>query len=56
MLVLMGVTNKMVASVTQRLLVAAGPKFSDLISLQHWLLRFGEASAEIWQIFGEFGD
>ena len=39
------VTNKTVASVARQLLVAAGTGGTYLVSLQHWFLRFGAASA-----------
>ena len=37
------ITDDMVKAVTGRLSVGAGPSGTDLVSLQHWLLRFGAA-------------
>ena len=39
-----------------RLLGGAGPGGTDLISLQHWLLRFGAASGELRLIVAEVGE
>ena len=50
------ITNETVASVARQLSGAAGPRGSDLVSLQHWLLRFGATSAELHHISGEFGE
>ena len=43
-------------SIAQRLSGAAGPGGTDSVSLQQWLLRFGDASAELRHIVGYFGD
>ena len=50
------ITNNTVDSVARQLPVAAGTVGSDLVSLQHWMLRFGAASLELRQIVGYFGD
>ena len=43
-----------VTVVAGRLLGGAGPSGTDLISLQHWLLRFGAESGELRLIVGDF--
>ena len=43
-----------VTTVAGRLSGGAGPGGTDSVSLQHWLLRFGAASAELRLIVGEF--
>ena len=48
------ITKEMVTAVAGRLLGGAGPRGTDSVSLQHWLLRFGAASAELRLIFGDF--
>ena len=50
--VLVDITDKAVASAARHLLGAAGPVGTDLVSLQHWLLQFGTASAGLWNIVG----
>ena len=45
------ITDDVVLAVAGRLLGRAGPGGTDLVSLQHWFLHFGAASAELWQIF-----
>ena len=50
----MYITDKTVASVAIRMSGAAGPRGTDLVSLQHWILQFGAVSAGLWHIFGEF--
>ena len=42
--------------VARRLSRGDGQGGTDLISLQHWLLQFGEASGKLWQIFTEFAE
>ena len=48
------ITNNTVASVDWWLLGAAGQGQSDSVRFQHWLLRFGAASADLQHIFWEF--
>ena len=48
------ITKETVTAVAERLLGGAGPGGTDSVSLQHWLLRFGAASAELRLIFGDF--
>ena len=48
------ITKDTVTGVAGRLLGGAGPGGTDSVSLQHWLLRFGAASAELRLIVGEF--
>ena len=50
------ITDDVVLAVAGRLLGRAGPGGTDLVSLQHWLLRFGAASGEMRQIVAEFGE
>ena len=50
------ITDTTVATVERRLSVAADPGGVDLVSLQHWLLRFGAESIGLRQIVREFGD
>ena len=50
------ITDDVVSAVTGRLSGGAGPGGTDLISLQHWLLRFGAASAELRQVVAEAGN
>ena len=40
-------TDDTVTPVTGRLSGGTGPEGTDSVSLQHWLLRFGAASAEL---------
>ena len=56
MFVLVDITDKTVASVARCLSGVAGTVRTDSISLQHWLLRFGAASAGLQKIVGGFGD
>ena len=53
-LTLVDITNETVTAVAGRLSGGAGPGGTDSVSLQHWLLRFGAASGELWLIFGDF--
>ena len=48
------ITEDTVTAVAGRLSGGAGPGGADSVSLQHWLLRFGAASAELRLIVGEF--
>ena len=50
------ITDNVVSEVAGRLSGGAGPGGTDLVSLQHWLLRFGAASGELRQIVVEFGE
>ena len=50
------ITDNVVAAVAGRLLGGAGPGGTDLVSLQHWILRFGAASGELRMIVAEFGE
>ena len=47
------ITDDMVTAVAGRLSGGAGPVGTDSVSLQHWLLRFGAASAKIRMIVGD---
>ena len=48
------ITKDTVTAVVGRLLVGAGPGGTYSVSLQHWLLQFGAASADLRLIFGDF--
>ena len=48
------ITDDTVTAVAGRLSGSAGPGGTDSVSLQHWLLRFGAASAELRLIVGDF--
>ena len=48
------ITDDMVMTVARRLLGGAGPGGTDSVALQHWILRFGAASAEMSLIVGDF--
>ena len=48
------ITKDTVTAVAGRLSGGAGPGGTDSVSLQHWLLRFSAASAELRLIFGDF--
>ena len=48
------ITNDTVTAVARRLSGGAGPRGTDSVSLQHWLLRFGAANAELRLIVGDF--
>ena len=48
------ITEDTVMAVSGRLSGGAGPGGTDSVSLQHWLLRFGAASAELRLIVGDF--
>ena len=48
------ITDDTVTAVVGRLSGGARPGGTDSVSLQHWLLRFGSASAELRQIVGNF--
>ena len=50
------ITNDVVAAVAGRLSGGADPGGTDLVSLQHWMLRFGVASGELRKIIAEFGE
>ena len=51
---LVDITDDTVTAVEGRLSGGAGLGGTDSVSLQHWILRFGAASAELRQIFGDF--
>ena len=48
------ITDDTVTAVAGRLLGGAGPGGTDSVSSQHWLLRFGAASADLRMIVGDF--
>ena len=48
------ITDNMVAAVSGRLLGEAEPGGTDLVSIQHWILRFGVVSGELQLIVAEF--
>ena len=48
------ITEDTVTAVAGRLSGGAGPGGTESVSLQHWLLWFGEASGELRLIFGDF--
>ena len=48
------ITDNVVLAVAGRLSGGLGPWGTDLVSLQHWLLRFGAASGALRQIVAEF--
>ena len=48
------ITYDTVTAVAGRLSGSAGPGGTDSVLLQHWLLRFGAASAELRRIVGNF--
>ena len=48
------IIDDMVTAVAGRLSGGAGPGGTDSVSLQHWLLRFVAASAELRHIVGDF--
>ena len=48
------ITDDTVTAVAGRLLGGAGSGGTDLVSLQHWLMRFGTASGELRLIVGNF--
>ena len=53
-LTLVNITEDTVTVVAGRLSGGGGPGGTDSVSLQHWLLRFGAASAELRLIVGDF--
>ena len=48
------IINDTVTAVTGRLSREAGPDGTNLVLLQHWLVRFRAASGEHWLIIGDF--
>ena len=48
------ITDDVVLEVAGRFSGGAGPGRTDLVSLQHWFLRFGETSSALRQIVAEF--
>ena len=50
------IIDNVVSAVAGRLSGVAGPEGTDSVSLQHWLLRFREASGELRQIVAQFGE
>ena len=53
-LTMVDITKDTVTAVAGRLSGGARPGRTDSVSLQHWLLRFGAASAELRLIVGDF--
>ena len=53
-LTMVDITEDTVTAVAGRLSGGAGPGGTDSVSLQHWLLRFGAASADLRLIVGDF--
>ena len=53
-LVLVDINNNIVAAVAGQLSGGAGTGGTDSVSLQYWLLRFGEASGELRLIVADF--
>ena len=53
-LTMVDITDDKATAVAGRLSGGAGPGGMDSVSLQHWLLRFGAASADLRLIFGDF--
>ena len=51
---LVDITYDTVMAVVGRLLVGTGPRRTDSVLLEHWLLWFGAASAELRRIVGNF--
>ena len=47
-------TDDTVTAVTGQLSCGAGPRGTDSVSLQHWILSFGAAGAELSLIIGDF--
>ena len=52
-LVPIDITGNTVTEVAGQLYRGAGPGGSELVILQHWLLRFGAASRDLWLIVAE---
>ena len=50
------ITDNVVSAVAGRLSGGAGPGRNDLISLQHWLLRFGAESGALRLIVAKMGE
>jgi hypothetical protein len=50
------VTEDVVESVARRLRGCAGPSGTDSLSLQHWLLRYGESSRQLRVAVADFVD
>ena len=50
----MEITKDTVIAVVRRLLGRSGPGGTDLVSLQHWLLRFRAAIGELGMIIRDF--
>ena len=53
-LIPLDITEDTVTAVAGRLSGGSGPGGTDSVSLQHWLLQFGVASAELSFIVGAF--
>ena len=49
----MDITNYTVTEVVGQIFVGAGPRGTDSVSLQYWLLRFGATSGELRLIVAE---
>ena len=52
----MDITGKTVASVARRMPQSTGTRETDLVSPQHWLMQFWEASTGLQQSFEAFLD
>ena len=55
-MVFVDITDNVVLAVTGHLSGGTGLGGTDLVSLQHWLLRFGAASGELRLIVAEVGE
>ena len=53
-LTLVDITDDTLTAVAGRISGGSGPGGTDSVSLQHWLLRFGAASAELRLSVGDF--
>ena len=53
-LTLVDITDDTVTSIAGRISGGDGLGWTDSVSLQHWLLRFGVASGELRLIVGDF--
>ena len=45
------ITEETLMEVGYHISIVAGQEDADTVSLYHWLLHYGEASAEVWRIF-----
>ena len=53
-MVLLELMEYKVIEVYWRLSSGSGPGGTDSVSLQHWILRFGEAGVKLWLIVTDF--